>query len=95
MVFIRYNQTQSRNYSWLLGVIIVLMVLALKYNREFNFHNGLLGVFFVPFILALSMNKSRLNDWLSKPVLVYLGDISYSLYIYQYPVFYYFMDFIN
>lgn len=93
MVFIRYNQTQSRNYSWLLVAIIVLMVLALKYNRVFNFHNGLLGVFFVPFILALSMNKGSLNDWLSKPVLVYLGDISYSLYIYQYPVFYYFMDF--
>lgn len=89
MIFIQNYQTATRNYSWFLGLLMVLMVITLKYNRVFNFHNGLFAVFFVPFILALSLNKGRLNDWLNKPVLVYLGDISYSLYIYQYPVFYY------
>lgn len=89
MAFIRYNQTFSRNYTWFIGLLVVLMVFALKYNTVFNFHNGLFAVFFVPFILSLSMNKGRLNDWLSQPLLLYLGEISYSLYVYQYPVFYY------
>ncbi len=92
MVFIRYYQTHSRDYSWFLGLILVLMVFALKFNTTFNFHNGLFAIFFVPFIIALSMNKGRLSDWLSKPFLVYLGGISYSLYVYQYPVFYYSRD---
>ena len=89
MIFIRYYKTYSKDYTLVLLGIVCLTIVALKFNNMFNFHNGLLAVFFVPFILALSMHTGRLSKWLSKPLLVYLGDISYSLYIYQYPVFQY------
>jgi peptidoglycan/LPS O-acetylase OafA/YrhL len=89
MIFIRYHKTYSKDYTLVLFGIVCLMLVALKFNTMFNFHNGLLAVFFVPFILALSMHTGRLSKLLSKPLLVYLGEISYSLYIYQYPVFQY------
>jgi peptidoglycan/LPS O-acetylase OafA/YrhL len=89
MIFIRYYRTHSKDYTMALLGIVCLMIVALKFNTVFNFHNGLLAVFFVPFILALSLNTGKINTWLARPLLVYLGDISYRLYIYQYPIFHY------
>jgi len=69
--------------------LAVLLVLAMKFPMGLHFHNGLLAVLFVPIILLLSFNTGFITKLFSKKPLVFLGEVSYSLYILQLPVFYY------
>lgn len=76
------------NYDIHIVLTVGLMLLALRYSFCLNYHNGLLAVLFVPFILLLSLNTGSITKILSKKPFIFLGEISYSLYIYQFPVFY-------
>lgn len=71
---------------WIL-ITLVFGAIALRYNTVLSFHNGLLAVLFVPLILFISSNKgyfTKINNW---PFLIFLGEISYGVYILQKPVF--------
>jgi peptidoglycan/LPS O-acetylase OafA/YrhL len=47
---------------------------------------GLLAPVLVLIIVALAMDKSRLSDFLNRPILVNLGEISYAVYILHVPI---------
>lgn len=63
--------------------VMVLICLALVYV-PLSKHNGLIAPLFVLFIATLAV---KTPGWLSSQPLVYLGEISYSVYILQMPVF--------
>ncbi|MCC8425423.1 acyltransferase [Mucilaginibacter sp. UR6-11] len=73
----------------LAGVTCLLLPLIKSYGLKLpvNLHNGLLVIIFAPFILFLSLNKGYIASFFSKPVFIYLGEISYCIYILQYPVY--------
>ncbi|WP_428330106.1 acyltransferase family protein [Mucilaginibacter sp.] len=73
----------------LMCTVISLLVLYpnLRQSLEVNFHNGLFVLFFGPFILWLSLSKNKLTKLLAAKPLVFFGNISYDIYILQYPVF--------
>ena len=52
-----------------------------------NLHNGILSAFFAPLILLLALNKGYISKALSFRPLIFLGEISYCIYILQFPVF--------
>lgn len=93
-----------KNYTFMkekqLKVKIVAYSLALTYLiisiYGFNFqkyhHNGLLVPAYFSFIVAFSL-ESRWTATLSNTLFIYLGDISYSLYILQVPVWLFFTFF--
>ena len=56
-------------------------------KQVLNLHNGLLNVVFAPCILFIALNKGRISKVLSLPLLVRLGEASYCIYIFQFPVF--------
>ena len=64
---------------------IILLVFYLQV--PVSFHDGLMSVFFAAFIFFLSLDTSSLARGLSKKVFVLLGELSYSLYILQFPVY--------
>ena len=68
-------------------LILILGALALKFNTQFSFHNGLLAVLFVPLILFISSNKGYFSKITNRSFFVFLGEISYGVYILQLPVF--------
>jgi len=68
-------------------VVFVLIVAALKYPLGLIYHNGLLALLFIPFILLLSFNQGVISSLFRKKFFCYLGDISYSIYILQVPVY--------
>jgi peptidoglycan/LPS O-acetylase OafA/YrhL len=74
----------------LLIVFLFLFVLLLKYPLPLNYHNGFLAIVFCPIILLLAISENRLTNILKIKPLVYLGDISYGIYILQVPIYYYF-----
>jgi peptidoglycan/LPS O-acetylase OafA/YrhL len=64
-------------------VLFIVICLALVY-LPLSKHNGLLSPLFVLFTVGLSTST---NTILNNKVLVYLGEISYSVYILQMPVY--------
>lgn len=85
--FLNINSKVQRNYDLVLIFIIALLIIVLKFPIGLNYHNGLLAIIFVPFIILLSLNNGVMTKVFNKPAFVFLGEISYGMYILQYPVF--------
>lgn len=58
----------------------------------FKFHNGFLAILFVPLILYLSLSKDIITKAISSNKFIFLGEISFSIYILQNPVWTIFSD---
>ena len=87
-LFFIENKIKTRNYDLPIIGLLVLLILVIKYNKTFFiFHNGLLAFIFVPFILLLSANNGFITKFVNMKIPVFLGEISYSIYILQYAVF--------
>ncbi len=84
--FINDLKGKSGNYDWLIAILLVLIIVALKNHHGLNFHNGLLSLLFVPLILLLSLNNGVLASISKWNFLVFLGEVSYGIYILQYPI---------
>jgi len=65
-------------------VVIVLLINFLP--RTISTHNGLLAPFFLVFIIAIALNEPYV---LTVKPLLFFGEISYGIYILQFPVHYY------
>ncbi len=69
------------------GVALFLLVLMTNNTLKSHIHNGLLSPIFFMITLGLVYDKSAFTRLLANSKLVFLGDISYGLYILQYPVY--------
>lgn len=78
---------RERNYDLWLVALIIALVLVLKLPLVSLNHNGLLAFIFIPFILLLSANKGVFTRLFMMKSFVFLGEISYGIYILQKPVF--------
>lgn len=87
LLFLQYGTKKQNNYDFLLMLLIFLIILFLRYPFNFDFHNGLLAIFFAPLILLLAMNKGFISKLFSSKYFVFMGDISYSMYILQLPIY--------
>lgn len=70
----------------IIGVGVAMGLLVYFFNSYF-FHNGLLAPFFGIFILLLAYNKGFITKLFNRPQLIYLGEISFAVYLLQQPVF--------
>lgn len=86
-LFFHKYKKKSGNYDIAVIVVFLLIVAALKYPLGLIYHNGLLALLFIPFILLLSFNQGVISSLFRKKFFCYLGDISYSIYILQVPVY--------
>jgi peptidoglycan/LPS O-acetylase OafA/YrhL len=76
---------------WLsLTVIILLLIFTLPNPLVENGEGGLLSPFFAILILSIAYDTSRLAEVLSNKFFVFLGDISYGIYILQIPLGFWF-----
>ncbi len=91
--FIKKQKNYKREYSFQIIILMIILITVLKFPMGFNLHNGLLAIFFVPLILLISLNKGIFTKLLSKKPFVFLGEISFSLYILQAPVWMFFSDY--
>jgi len=87
-IYLRYRANYTKNYDWQLYALaaIILLCMALSFNININLNNGLMNVLFAPFIIILSLNNGKITQLLSKKAFIVLGEISYSIYILQFPV---------
>lgn len=81
--FYTHNKEQMSKMPVLLTLgIVVLSMIYLPFSK----HNGLLSPLFVLMIVGLACKK---ESWLGAKPLVWLGEVSYGIYILQMPVNYY------
>ncbi|OXA77874.1 Peptidoglycan/LPS O-acetylase OafA/YrhL, contains acyltransferase and SGNH-hydrolase domains [Flavobacterium aquidurense] len=77
---------KRKNYSVHILFMLLVLVLILKFPLGLNYHNGLLALIFVPLIVLISLSTDKLTYLFRKNFFVFLGEISFSIYILQYPV---------
>ncbi|HEY1193469.1 acyltransferase [Flavobacterium sp.] len=84
-IFVHKLQNKKGNYDVPILILTVLIFFALK--SSINFHNGLLAVLFIPLIIVISLNTGFISRIFKKKSFVFLGEISYAIYILQFPVY--------
>lgn len=76
------------NYTLLLAVLVAVVVLLLKYTTAVSiYHDGLLAILFCSFMIALSLDHGPVSALFSKRPFVFLGEISYAIYLSQFLVY--------
>ena len=92
LLFLRKQQSFERNTFVHVLIVFILSVLAVYCIPEtrINFHNGLFIIFFAPLVYFLAVDKSALARTFRKKFFIYLGEISYGIYILQFPVYFFF-----
>ena len=85
MFFMRYmSQRRRANGPWIILSIVALLVI-LKFPIGISMHNGLLVVVFIPLILFIAADNGIFSRLMSLRPLVFLGEISFGIYILQMP----------
>lgn len=87
LLFINKLYSKTGNYDGLVIAVLLLVVAVLKAPAGLIYHNGLLAVLFIPLILLMALNSGRLTTLCNHKALVYLGEISFGIYILQVPVY--------
>jgi peptidoglycan/LPS O-acetylase OafA/YrhL len=86
MYFIHNLKEKRKNYSVHILVTLLVLLLSLKFPFGLNYHNGLLSILFVPLILLVSLSTDKLTKLFSNSIFVFLGEISFGIYILQAPI---------
>ena len=87
LYFISTKNRKQRNNSIYILLLIVVCGLILSFDNTFKYHNGLLAFIFIPLILLISNDNGWISKLCNKKLMIYLGKISYGVYILQIPVF--------
>ncbi len=91
VVFMRHGSWLVRHRNWLLLALLILSVAAgwviWSQHPVLRFrHNGMAAPLFAMLVLWLSCQSNGLSYGLRHSALIYLGDISYGVYLLQVPV---------
>lgn len=86
LVFVKSHQ-KNKNYDLWLLIIIVLVSVFLLSDIPLCLNDGIMAIFFVPFIFLLSKSNGLITKLFNKKIFVFLGEISYGIYILQMPFF--------
>jgi peptidoglycan/LPS O-acetylase OafA/YrhL len=84
LIYLNNNRTFKHN-NLLLLILICFLYICLQYDLPF--HNGLLAILFALIIYFLSKSKGIVIRILQNKFFIILGEISFGMYILQYPVF--------
>jgi peptidoglycan/LPS O-acetylase OafA/YrhL len=79
------SRTSNSNGPWIILLVIALMYL-MRNPTGLSLQNGLLCVVFVPLILLICTDQGIFSRVMTLKPLVYLGEISFGIYILQMPV---------
>lgn len=89
LYFIKNKEVLQKNWDIWIVILTLLVGVLLKKVTVINFHNGMLAPVLLPLIVLMAANTGRITRWFENKWAVFLGEISYSMYILQLPVFYY------
>lgn len=86
-LFFLNSSFKEKNFDLLIVILIIGVAMLLKFDWGINYHNGMLAVLFVPLLIFMSLNNGILTKISKLKYFVFLGEISYGMYILQVPIF--------
>lgn len=92
LYFINNNGTK-RNFDFHIIGVVILIIGVLKFPIGLNFHIGLLALFFIPLIILMGLNNGKISDLFKTKICVFLGEISFGVYILQFVVWQWISDY--
>lgn len=78
---------EPKNYNFLILILTITLIILVFIFKSFFIHNGFFSILFGLIILFISLNTGVLTRIFSNKKLVYLGEISFALYLLQLPIF--------
>jgi|WetSurMetagenome_2_1015567.scaffolds.fasta_scaffold06840_2 peptidoglycan/LPS O-acetylase OafA/YrhL len=88
LFLIKYRNKMITKTDIQILLLFVALIALLRFRLPFSYDNGLLAIVFVPFIILLSANNGFFTRVFTKKPFIFLGEISYGIYILQVPVYY-------
>ncbi|MBC8156322.1 MAG: acyltransferase [Bacteroidetes bacterium] len=91
LVLVRHRARLIQHHQWLTATFVTVLAgsfwIVLGHLPILQYHHdGLFAPLFALFILWLSIQENGFTRWLSRPIPVRLGEISYGIYLLQVPV---------
>ncbi len=93
LYFIKMLKNKQKNYIIHITITMIILITLLKFPLGLSYHNGLLSIIFVPLIIFISLSNDKLTKLFSKNIFVFLGEISFGVYILQAVVWRFFSDY--
>lgn len=81
------QKAKFKNYDLSILLLVTMLFLTLKYSTGIIFHNGMLAILFIPLIFLIAANTGIITKFFNNKYLVFLGEISFGIYILQFPVY--------
>ncbi|MBZ4036614.1 acyltransferase [Flavobacterium sp. 17A] len=91
--FVHNFQNNKRNFDLAILGVLILLIIALKFPTRLEYNNGMLAVLFVPLIVLLSLNTGIITTLFKSKICVFLGEISFGIYLLQNPVWVWVSDY--
>lgn len=86
LLFLQYQHKKGNYDKYLIGILCALF-LAILYPIGLDYFNGTMAILFAPFLFFLSLNTGKFTALFKHRFLVFLGEISFALYMLQCPIF--------
>lgn len=80
------NPKQEKKNDWQIIALIAILILTIKFSSGLIYTNGLLALIFIPLIITISINKGFIGKIFKSKICVFLGEISFGIYILQFMV---------
>lgn len=87
LLYMNKFQNWTKNYDWAIVSLTIILFSTMIYFSNISLHNGILAVLFLPLIFLVSTNNGVIAKISTLRSLVFLGEISYGMYILQKPIF--------
>lgn len=91
--FINKLSANQKNYDWSILIVLLIIIITLKFPIGLIYHNGMLALLFIPLIILISLNNGILTSVFKSKICIFLGEISFGIYILQYPVWLWVSDY--
>ncbi|WP_161530837.1 acyltransferase [Riemerella anatipestifer] len=85
--FINNYKKVKNNYDAAIIAVFTVTCIMVYCFRDLLVHNGLIAVNFAVLIFFISANEGKITKLFRRKIFVYLGEISFAIYLLQKPVF--------
>ena len=81
------NISTKKYFSFLIIFYFAALMLFIQYNKVILYSSTVISVSFIPLITFLFLNKGFFSNFIGNKIFVYLGSLSYSMYILHVPIY--------
>ena len=95
LLYDKIKNIKKRNIYSFLAIIYIIFLLFAPYNKFFPYNSTAVSLSFIPLIVFLYLDSGFFSKFLGNKFFIYLGGISYSIYILHRPLYIVFEKFMG